>query len=34
MGDVLGAWWFWAGIVAIGALVGLLFYVRKQGEDD
>lgn len=27
-------WWIWAGIIAIVALIVLLFYIRKNGGDD
>ncbi len=34
MEDVLTAWWFWLGLVAIGGLVGLLIYLRNQRPED
>lgn len=33
-GELLTTWWIWAGIIALLALGGLLFYVRNQREED
>ncbi|MBY0525149.1 MAG: hypothetical protein K2R98_17215 [Gemmataceae bacterium] len=32
-GDLVGAWWLWAGIIAILGLLGLLYYLRNKSDD-
>ncbi len=32
--ELFKEWWLWGGIVAIIGLLGLLFYLRKQQEED
>lgn len=34
MMDLLGSWWFWVGVLVIGGLVGLLFYLRSRPQDE
>jgi len=34
MGDLFSAWWFWAGVVAILALVGVLIFLRTRRPED
>jgi hypothetical protein len=32
--DLMKEWWFWAGLVVIGGLVGLLIYLRNKRPEE
>jgi hypothetical protein len=34
VGDLAGTWWLWLLLIALVALIGVLFYVRNQKEED
>jgi len=32
--DLVTTWWLWVGIIAILALLGVLYYVRNKQDED
>ncbi|MBL8794320.1 MAG: hypothetical protein JNM56_10480 [Planctomycetia bacterium] len=34
IGDLIGAWWIWAGVIVLVGLIGLLVYVRNKAPSD